>query len=110
MTSRNLLSMICSLGGAAMLTILFISTPAAAGGPICVERAKLLQGLTAKYNEQRKGVGITSAETGALEFYASEKGTWTILKTSADGMSCVMATGTNWRNVSPEAQPAGIRG
>ena len=103
MTSRNLLSMICSLGGAAMLTILFISTPAAAGGPICVERAKLLQGLTAKYNEQRKGVGITSAETGALEFYASEKGTWTIVVTTTGGQTCILATGHSWHAVPAAA-------
>ncbi len=99
MTSRTLLNMICSLGAAAVLAVMFMSTPAAANGPLCVERAKLVQGLSAKYQEQRKGVGITATNTGALEFYASEKGTWTIVVTTTGGQTCILATGHSWHTV-----------
>ena len=97
--------------GLVLLTVAQASSVSAqAIAPPCAERSAIIERLSLKWGESFAGGGLQS-ETSVFEVWMSEeKGTWTILKTSADGMSCVMATGTNWRNVSPEAQPAGIRG
>jgi hypothetical protein len=48
---------------------------------------------------------------GLIEVWTTSTGnTWTILMTRADGISCVMATGTNWYSQDPEVAPAGIAG
>jgi hypothetical protein len=54
--------------------------------------------LTTGYGETFAGGGLQSS-TRILEVWMSEeKGTWTILVTRPDGSTCVMATGTHWRD------------
>ncbi|MEM1064347.1 MAG: hypothetical protein AAF771_08145 [Pseudomonadota bacterium] len=77
----------------------------------CAERAKITDRLKTGYGESYTGGGLRNAES-VFEVWASEeKGTWTILMTMANGRSCVMASGTNWREALPEMkQPVGIPG
>jgi hypothetical protein len=84
--------------------------PAAGGPAFCAERGKIAERLTAKYSEQLVGGGMQNAN-GLIEVWTTSTGnTWTILMTRADGISCVMATGTNWYSQDPEVAPAGIAG
>ncbi len=82
-----------------------------AAQPSCAERDFVVQKLTTSYGESFQGGGLQS-ETKVFEvWFSEEKGTWTILMTNADGMSCVMASGTNWRGAVPSDKvPAGIPG
>ena len=107
MPSRKILSSLCAMGCAAVFALMFTSTPAAASGPICVERGQLVEGLSAKYQEHRQGVGITSTNTGALEFFASEKGTWTMVITTTNGRTCVLAAGHSWHSTPRVAMGPG---
>ncbi len=79
--------------------------------PSCAERDFVIQKLTTGYGESFQGGGLQS-ETKIFEvWFSEEKGTWTILMTNAEGLSCVMASGTNWREAIPADQiPAGIPG
>ena len=74
----------------------------------CGQRDTVVDKLTGKYGEAFSGGGLQNAERVFEVWHSEEKGTWTILMTRADGTSCIMAAGTNWRdglNI-----PAGIPG
>lgn len=74
----------------------------------CAARDLVVDRLEGKYGENFSGGGIRN-ETSIYEVWMSEeKGTWTILMTRADGLSCIVASGTDWR---PGLKvPAGIPG
>jgi hypothetical protein len=75
-------------------------------GPKCGPRAAIVEQLSKKHQEQQKGIGIIS-DTAAMELYVSRKGSWTILVTSAQGVSCPIAWGQSLsltaRLFAPEA-------
>ncbi len=86
---------------------------AAAGPPdaqaqmACGTRDSVITKLGEKYGEVRRGGGL-AGQTAIFEIWASEAtGTWTILKTAPDGMSCIMAVGDGWQDDAGEAIPAG---
>jgi len=74
----------------------------------CADRGAVVDKLAVKYGEAFAGGGLQSAESVFEVWFSEEKGTWTILKTRADGTSCIMASGTNWREGIKI--PAGIPG
>ena len=107
MASRKFNGILWTLASIALFALMFASSPAAAGGPYCAQRAKLIEGLSTKFQEHRKGVGITSAGTGALEVYASEDGTWTVVVTTTQGRTCILASGHSWQTTPKVAQGPG---
>ena len=74
----------------------------------CAARDAVVDKLAVKYGEAFGGGGLQSAESIFEVWISQEKGTWTILMTRADGVSCIMASGTNWREGLKV--PAGIPG
>ncbi len=74
----------------------------------CGNRSEVVAKLGGKYGEVRRGGGL-SGSAAFFEIWASpETGTWTILKTSPGGISCIMAVGTGWQDDAGEA-PKGDR-
>ncbi|MDZ4094640.1 MAG: hypothetical protein U1D35_06985 [Paracoccaceae bacterium] len=73
---------------------------------VCTARQVLVDQLAGKHAEQLSGLGY---QTGSqvMEVWSSyETGTWTLLVTRADGVSCVVATGTDWtQHVSARPVP-----
>jgi hypothetical protein len=62
----------------------------------CADRAKVIERLAEKYGETRQSMGLHQ-NNGVLEVYASpETGTWTILVTMPNGLSCLIAAGQSW--------------
>lgn len=75
-----------------------LTSTAAQAQAACGKRDAVIAKLGDKYGEVRRGGGLTGS-TAIFEVWASEAtGTWTILKTTADGMSCVMAVGDGWQD------------
>ncbi|SLN77043.1 hypothetical protein [Oceanibacterium hippocampi] len=73
---------------------------AAAANPMCNDRTKFLDHLSAKYEEAPVSMGLASNGT-VLEVLASEKtGSWTIIITNPTGQACVIATGDSWENIT----------
>lgn len=69
-------------------------------GP-CAKRNDVVEKLGAKYGERLAGRGVVSP-TVVFELYASnETGTWTLLRTDATGISCVLMTGDVWESHDP---------
>ncbi len=76
----------------------------------CAERTTVVEKLEASYGEVFAGGGLQNANHVFEVWFSEEKGTWTILMTRADGVSCIMASGTNWREAQPGLKtPAGIK-
>ncbi len=62
----------------------------------CGTRDSVVEELDLKYSETQRGYGLTGS-TAIFEVWASEKtGSWTILKTTPNGLTCVIAVGENW--------------
>ncbi len=74
----------------------------------CASRDQVVDRLEMKYGEAFSGGGLRNAESVFEVWLSEEKGTWTILMTRSDGISCIMASGTNWREGIKV--PAGVPG
>lgn len=66
----------------------------------CGERATVTQELERSFGELQKGTGLVSSNR-VLELWQSDDGSWTILMTRPDGVTCIMAAGEFWRK-TPE--------
>ncbi len=87
-----------------MITSVLILGMAAVGLPdaqaqmACGTRDSVVEKLGEKYGEVRRGGGL-AGPSAIFEVWASEEtGTWTILKTTPNGLTCVMAVGDDWQS------------
>lgn len=80
----------------ALTLALALAAPALASPPVCGERDVALRMLSEKYDEQPEAVGL--GDGGHLyEILVSEdRETWTILVTTPQGVSCMVASGRAW--------------
>ena len=96
---------LCALVASALAALLAGAITTASAAPQCGPRAKLVEALGQKYQENRQALGL-AGPTALIELYVSEKGTWTLLKTSTSGLACVLAAGESWH--SAPQQVAGV--
>lgn len=74
----------------------FLTFVAEAWSAECGKHDKVVAFLSSKYKEQRTSMGIVS-NRGVMEFFVSDStGTWTILLTNTQGISCIVASGENY--------------
>lgn len=80
-------------------SFLFVVSTADAQQPQCNERDNVLALLAKKYKEIPIAAGVTN--TGGLVEVLTDGngGTWTIIVTTPQGMSCLVAAGEGWRNM-----------
>ena len=92
------------------LTVLAVLIPAASHAQTnCAARDTVVEKLASNYGEVFAGGGLQNSSRIFEVWFSEEKGTWTILMTRADGTSCIMASGTNWRDGDFATKtPAGI--
>jgi hypothetical protein len=83
-----------------------LATAASAEQMVCGEREHLVTHLGAAYSEAPANLGL--AATGSVvEVLTSDRGTWTILVTEPNGVTCVVAAGENWENLPRVAMGPG---
>lgn len=63
----------------------------------CQSREKLVQTLETRYNESLDSVGLQGSELLLEIWSARETGSFTVLITKPNGISCVVASGNNWQ-------------
>lgn len=87
---------------AALVTILATAAwPAGAPGQAnrsCAERATLVERLENRLGEARQAMGLNRANAIIEVFASAETGTWTILVTTPNGISCLVASGDLWES------------
>ena len=85
-----------------------VMTPAAEAEQrqTCAARDAVIQKLHDRFGEELRSLGLHQAD-GIVEVYSSEAtGSWTILMTRPDGMSCLIAAGQLWeQDVKPLDKP-----
>ncbi len=76
---------------------LVLASSSAFAAPQCNSRDKVLELLSKKYSEAPVAVGVTN-NGGLVEVLSTGDGnTWSIIITSPQGMSCLVAAGEGWR-------------
>ena len=91
------------LTASVLLGIATASLPAQAQ-TLCNTRSHIVAQLTDKYEEVSNGIGMQSASQ-VIEVWSSQKtGSWTIIASRADGVSCILAAGQGWTNNPEYAQ------
>lgn len=84
-----------ALIGASIVALL--SAPAYSEENVCGKRDDIVSRLESGYQEFNSAMGM-STNGGLVELYTSEKGTWTLMLTQPDGVSCLIAAGQNWES------------
>jgi len=70
----------------------------------CAPHDIITERLITRYGERRQAMGLGGGNT-VLELYASDAGTWSILITSPDGISCLVAAGRAFTLSVVQGQP-----
>ena len=74
-----------------------VSTSVATAQPQCDQRDSVLEVLQSKYKESPVAIGVTH-NGGLVEVLSTGNGTtWSIIVTTPQGMSCLVAAGEGWK-------------
>lgn len=89
------------VAGAAIMAFTVTSAFAQMPGQPCFPRNAVIKQLEERYQERKIGGGL-AGNTTVAELYQSEAGTWTFLVTTANGLACIMAGGSDWQVETPK--------
>ncbi|MDH5410826.1 MAG: hypothetical protein OEY16_05510 [Alphaproteobacteria bacterium] len=87
-------------------SIALMASPASSEENVCGKRNDIISRLENGYQEFNSAMGV-STNGSLVELYTSENGTWTLMLTRPDGVSCLIAAGQNWEAfdaVTPASQ------
>ena len=79
-----------------VFVVAFNISVSAAG--FCGPREGFVKALKDKYQESSEGMGF-SGEANVVEVFSSKTGTWTIIVTTPNGTSCIIAAGQGWKKL-----------
>jgi hypothetical protein len=98
-------SLACRAAAAALLAA--SATAAAAEGQPrpCADRASIIERLEQRFGEVRQAMGLNRGNSVVEVFASAETGTWTILVTTPNGVSCMIASGELWESRTPLRRP-----
>ena len=84
----------------ALFFMLFFLAPAniAQAQMMCGPRGEVVANLEKGYAEHPVSMGLAS-NGAVIEVFASEAGTFTIVMTKPNGLSCLVAAGNNWEEL-----------
>ena len=88
------LSLVAALAAISLVSIAGIAEAA----PQCGNHDKIVDVLGDKFKESRRVMGVVNS-TAVMEIFKSKQGTWTIVITDTNGMSCITAAGEEWQDV-----------
>ena len=74
-----------------------LAAPATSAENICGKRDEIVSRLESGYQEYNSAMGM-STNGGLVELYTSENGTWTLMLSQPNGVSCLIAAGENWES------------
>ncbi len=81
-----------------LLAVALLVAPSAAMAQVpCGQRDNVIKWLAANYKEAPIATGVSS-KGSLIEVLSTQDGeTWTVIVTSPDGNSCLIASGQGWR-------------
>jgi len=87
--------------------LIFATQNAHAQSAQCAPRPDVLAALATKYGEARRGIGIAGQNAMMELFVNPSTGTWTIIATTPDGKTCLIASGSNFEMARDPAPAKG---
>ena len=81
---------------AAALIVVTVTASADATARHCAERDTLGGFLERTYHEHRDALGVTPSGH-LVELFVSDKGSWTLVLSMANGISCIISSGQGWQ-------------
>ena len=81
--------------------LLLLPSMALAGSP-CQNRDKIADLLDGRYSEKPIAAGLESSGRLIELFATPDRGTWTLVMTSPNGVTCVIAAGFEWQRHKPK--------
>lgn len=89
---------------AVALTLMLGAAPVAAAGA-CAAHEAVAKQLEHRYAEAPVARGLAQSGKLLQVFSAKDGQTWTVVMIRPDGISCIVATGRFWQEVTPKAEP-----
>ena len=80
------------------LGLLALTPAAEAQTRPCADRATVVERLEKRFGEVRQAMGLNRANSLVELFASAETGTWTIVVTTPNGKSCLIASGDLWES------------
>ena len=68
----------------------------------CLPRGKMMDLLDGRYSEQPISAGLGTGGRLIEVFATADGGTWTMVMSTPDGVTCVIAAGLEWQDVEPK--------
>ncbi len=94
--ARGAVRRVFGAAAATLAAMFLMTTGAAAQSGFCLERDKLAEALGGRYSEKPIAAGLDNAGK-LLEIFATvDRATWTMIMTTPEGTSCVIAAGEQW--------------
>ena len=97
MTRKTTFSFLCAAAAVAGLSFHPVPVATAQNTP-CAERTNVVDTLDSQYKESPRAIGLVS-QKAVLELFVSDSGTWTVVVTDPQGVSCVLAAGQSWEEI-----------
>ena len=91
-------------------TALAVLLPLSVSAQVCAPRETAVQYLGLDYGETRQAVGLDSGGSMVEVFANIATGSWTIILTDTDMVSCLVASGGNYEGTPTEPAPQGEAG
>lgn len=73
--------------------------PASAATSQCAPSVAAKAQLAKRHHERVVSRGLADLGKGMIELLVSPNGSWTILGTNTEGLSCIVAAGDSWHDV-----------
>jgi hypothetical protein len=74
----------------------------------CEQRQKVVQVLNKQFKEQPRAMGLV-ANRMVMELYVAKSGTWSLVLTGANGVSCLVVAGNSFEAIARPPGPGPLR-
>ncbi len=94
------------LMGAALLLAAFVLAPRPAAAQGCARRPEIVEPLKKRFGERPAQIAL-SRDGRVVEVWVGPNGGWTLLSTSPEGFTCILAIGDqDWETLEAPGTPA----
>ena len=76
----------------------------------CAKRDVIVDRLAEFYDESQASIGLSNSRKMIEIWTSAGAGTWTLLMTRPDGISCVIDSGTHWQEMERDGTGAKVAG
>ena len=84
------------------LGLMFLAPRLAHAQTACGDHAKMVKALGDKFSETRRVIAVSN--NNFVEIFAAKSGTWTVLSSSPQGVTCIVASGESWEDLPIEIE------